>query len=183
MKLKHRFAVVSWCPDLTDPNAVSIPVAVLLIAKAGRMNFAASMGMQVEGDLDAFEQDLLRDVPLLIRRYVDDFIKSNPAAKGNDVLLAVHHALRNSLHVSKVEEEQVTNVDVVTADTLMGLLQALFEREVKNPVEQICGREPKHEHSEPDGFPLTPMADEMPAWQAWNLEQMRADVDRVSYPA
>lgn len=101
MKLKSRYAVISFCPDLTDPSASSVPVAVLLIAEASEGLFAAALA---RGNLkvDAITAEFLHDVPRLLKDHIESV---DPDAHTPETLLhKLHDSLRNSLHVAKISE-------------------------------------------------------------------------------
>lgn len=58
----HKTAIIGYCPDLTDPDAVSEPVGVLKVGYTGARPFAALsvLGPLPEG-LDEITKSILRD--------------------------------------------------------------------------------------------------------------------------
>ena len=116
MKLGYQQATISFCMDLTSPDAPSLPVANLLVGEAeGRL--VASVAVIVPDQLDPISKAVLNDTHQLIRKYVDEaFQKRDPAAPLGDVLKRVYHSLRNTMHVSMIEE--LAHADVASADFL-----------------------------------------------------------------
>lgn len=101
MKLNYQQAVVSLCFDLTNPEAVSTPVAVLLVAKTGRARIAAFASRHLEdSDHDPLTREILADVPHLLERHLNAAFSQG--ADLGAVLQKLHEALRNSLHVSEI---------------------------------------------------------------------------------
>jgi hypothetical protein len=100
MKLKGEYAVISFCHDLTDPDAVSVPVALLLIAQKADRSLAAAVGREV-ADVDPITAEFLRDIPRLLKDQVQSIQQARTVP---DILRSLHNALRNSLHVSKISE-------------------------------------------------------------------------------
>jgi hypothetical protein len=101
MKLTYQQAIVSLCLDLTNPEAVSSPVAVLLVARTGRARIAAFASRHLkDSDYDPITREVLADVPHLLERHLNAAF-----SQGEDldaVLRKLHGALRNSLHVSEI---------------------------------------------------------------------------------
>lgn len=101
MKLTYKQAVVSLCLDLTNSEASSTPVAVLLVARTGRARIAAFASRHFKDvEHDPITREILADVPHLLERHLNSAF-----ARGADlgsVLQQLHEALRNSLHVSEI---------------------------------------------------------------------------------
>lgn len=112
--IAYRYAVVSWCPDLTDPNGPSVPLALLMVGDAGDGYFAAIVGAVLKGNLDPITSAILRDVPGLVKRQLDDMIaKDQPSP--DDVVERLTKSLRGSLHVSKISAP-LTLTEVIHED-------------------------------------------------------------------
>ena len=72
MKLSYRLATISYCPDLADPGATSIPIAVLAVGKSDEHWTAAAVNLDAKRlGLDPLSSALLGDVPHFLRRHVD----------------------------------------------------------------------------------------------------------------
>lgn len=113
MKVPLKYAVMSFCPDLTDPEAVARPVAIVgagrLYVPGGRKkDFAFYVVRNQPGtDLalpqDQLSQSILSGLPALFDRQIAD---------GSGVGMAgflpwLHNRFRNSLHVASVHETTI----------------------------------------------------------------------------
>ena len=74
MKLSYQLATISYCPDLTDPAAVSVPIAVLAVGKTSNDEgfwSAGIVGVDAKRmGIDPLSSAMLADVPHMIRRHV-----------------------------------------------------------------------------------------------------------------
>lgn len=107
MRVIHQSATISFCPDLTDPEATSIPVATLLVGAADGLRFAAVSAFvpASAAGLDPISAHVLLDVPTLLKEHVDAVLESLPEeAPIEEILVKLHRRLRNSLHVAKISE-------------------------------------------------------------------------------
>lgn len=108
-KFSYRVATISYCPDLTAPDAVSVPVAALLVSRSAEGKWTAfAMGLELATlGLDPLATALLGDLPALMRRNLDAAMKSidDPAATPQSVLRVFHETLRTSVHVSHISAE------------------------------------------------------------------------------
>lgn len=112
MKLDYRLATISYCPDLTDPNAVSIPIAVLAVGKDDGSWSAAAVGLDAKRlGLDPLSSAMLADVPHMIRRHLDAAMKQlDTNATTAAVLRAFHESLKTSIHVSEISDPREVEV-------------------------------------------------------------------------
>ncbi|MCB9583746.1 MAG: hypothetical protein H6718_00010 [Polyangiaceae bacterium] len=101
---RYRQAVISYCPNLRDPFAPSIPLCVLTVAEEGRRVHAVAVGSSVAAaPVDPLTKEILGDVPDFVSRHL---ISSADQQHGmNESLRALVESLRNSVHVSEVTEE------------------------------------------------------------------------------
>ena len=106
MNLSYRLATISYCPDLTDPNAVSLPIAVLTVGNDDGHWSAAAVCLDAKRlGLDPLASAMLADVPHMIRRHLDATMKRlSPDATPEIVLRALHESLKTSIHVSAISE-------------------------------------------------------------------------------
>ena len=115
MKLRYRTAIIGFCPDLTDPDASSIPVASLLVGDAANDRLgAAVVVIPPDGELklDELSRAMLADVPALLRRHVDDVMAALPAdAPSESILYSLHDGLRNSLQVLEIGDEKTLDLE------------------------------------------------------------------------
>ncbi len=104
MKVTYHEAIISFCFDLTDPKARSIPVACLLVGESVEGTRFAASAVVLPGsslDLDPLSREILADVPQLLKQHVGAVISDLPAdAPLEQILRSLHHILRNSLHVA-----------------------------------------------------------------------------------
>ncbi len=128
MKLSYQLATISYCPDLTDPSAVSVPIAVLAVGKTSNDEgfwSAGIVGVDAKRmGLDPLSSAMLADVPHMIRRHVDGAMRALTAdATPDAVLREFHESLKTSIHVSEIGA--VREVDVAEPRQLA---QVLIER-------------------------------------------------------
>jgi len=132
MKLRYRTAIIGFCPDLTDPNASSIPVASLLVGEGegeGERLGAAVVVLPPDKHLplDELSRAMLADVPALLRRHVDEAMNTLPAdAPLENILHSLHDGLRNSLQVLAISEETTLEVNATTSPR--GIYEPVLER-------------------------------------------------------
>ncbi len=135
MILSYQSAVVGLCDDLTNPNASTTPLAVIVIGQCGGSHIGAVAYRETAGlDWDPMTRDVLGDVPDLLQRHLDTAFKTNPRASLGAILRELYHSLRNSLHVVRIDEEQSVEVEGIsmvpekTVQVLSGLIAGI-ERE------------------------------------------------------
>lgn len=126
MKLNYRVVTLSFCPDMVDPNAVSIPIAVLVVGRSDTGAWTAlAMGVDVKKlGIDPLLAAMLSDVPNLVRSHFDSAMKRVKSADVTPeaVLREFHEVLRTNIHVSSLSDEQ--HLDVADA---MKLSHQLFD--------------------------------------------------------
>ncbi|MDP1824351.1 MAG: hypothetical protein Q8L48_13940 [Archangium sp.] len=126
MKLNFRVVTLSFCPDMVDPNAVSIPIAVLVVGKSDTGTWTAlAMGVDVKKlGIDPLLGAMLSDVPNLVRAHFDAAMKRVKSADATPeaVLREFHEVLRTNIHVSSLSDEQ--HLEVADA---MKLSHQLFD--------------------------------------------------------
>ena len=103
MTIHTHYAVVSYCQDLTSPSAPATPIAVLLIGDDDQLSVAAVVAMKEFADVDPITRAFLTNIQEMLKNHVDSAFRENPNRPPKDLLVALHDALRNSLHVSKIE--------------------------------------------------------------------------------
>ena len=132
MKLTHATCVIGFCPDLTDPDAPVLPVATLAMGDVGELRVAVVVyALPASVQVDPLTQTMLTDVPTLVRRHVDETMATLPwEAPVKVVLFRLHDALRNSLHVSTIDDEVVEELadETPDRDIYQRLLDVAIER-------------------------------------------------------
>ena len=123
--LKYGYAVVSFCPDLTNPDSDSIPLAGLLVGEVEDDPVAAVAWFEISEAIfknDPVAAAIMTDLPGVLRSHVDDaWTRLIDKSEGADAILGeVHNALRNSLHVSEISP--LTSVNVNEMKEVPGIL-------------------------------------------------------------
>lgn len=113
MKLAFSRALVGFCTDLTEPNAPTLPVAVVFVGDFDGGRVAAVASRSLEGlALDPISRAMLKDVPAVLKRHVEQVLDTLPQdVGGEEILYSLHNALRNSLHVTDVLEPRVEEIE------------------------------------------------------------------------
>ena len=141
MKVTYHKAIISFCPDLTSPDALSLPLACLLVGEDGDGKRFAASAVLVPGSslaLDPLSRDLLSDVPHLLKRHVGAVLNHLPRdAALEQILLSLHDALRNSLHVAGIASP--SEIDVA-ADELQPRLIGIALRELRSEIAAVQER-------------------------------------------
>jgi hypothetical protein len=146
MRLRYRLATISYCPDLTDPSALSVPIAVLAVGKEdGRWSAAAVAVDAKQLGLDPLSTAMLADVPHMIRRHVDlSMAKLGADATPDEVVNIVRESLKTSIHVSELSghlEVEVPDPRRI-AEKLFEKAAAVFEAAIRRVSREILTRLP-----------------------------------------
>ncbi len=147
MKLSYQLATISYCPDLTDPNAVSIPIAVLAVGKASNdagLWSAGIVGVDAKRmGIDPLSSAMLADVPHMIRRHVDGAMQRLRAdATPDAVLREFHESLKTSVHVSAIGA--VHEVDVAEPRRLAQVLIEISLSTLEAALKKLGAALPRH---------------------------------------
>jgi len=147
MKLNYEQAMVSYNPDLTDPQALSVPIAVLVVGQLHSAEgvsgwIAAIAGIDAKQlGVDPLSAAMLSDVPHLIRRHVDAAIESAATdATPHSILSAFFESLKTSIHVSEFSKAITATVrnpkaaaDRVTTVAIKSLISRVGRVPTKRP--------------------------------------------------
>jgi hypothetical protein len=107
IRIFYRYAVLSFCKDLTDPRAASVPVGIAGVGThSPRWGFWCHTTKQRPGDqsgleLNAISKSVLNDLPSLVERQVLEGIES---VSPKEFVSWLHERFRNSLHVSSIHK-------------------------------------------------------------------------------
>lgn len=120
MRLRYRYSVVSFCPDLTKGEATSIPLAVLLVGKSDTAGVAVIAASQTPPTgLDPISRAVIKDLVEVIKEHVDTSFDPD-AIEGDvdpaDVIHSFEQSLRNSIHVSFVSDERSLDAEDTAED-------------------------------------------------------------------
>ncbi len=128
MKLRHRHAVISFCPDLTSADAESVPVAVLLVGEDEDQRYPLT-AIAYPSDIpttitDPVAAEIIASFPRQLQAYLDEAVTESASLDIDATLETLFQSLRNSLHVSAISK--LETVDVTEADIDEGLESALY---------------------------------------------------------
>lgn len=152
MELKYAEAVIRYCPNLTDPDAYSLPVATLVIAETATGYHGATAGWpssEIAG-INPMSASMLSDLPDLLKRHTREAFESSQSDVNLDyVLIELQHGLRNSLHVE--EMELTRTVDIGNTDDpgewllnrVVNLLHEKTQAETRPDIPPLRGRRPR----------------------------------------
>jgi hypothetical protein len=122
-RIKYRYAVIGFSPDLTDPKRRAVPVAVVGsgIGEAGANGFLFVLANPDPGiAVDPIAKDILAGMPRFLREHME----AGVTKFGGDVWMStLSQQLNQSLHVTKVDE---TTVEMPVSDfekMVMSVLQ------------------------------------------------------------
>jgi hypothetical protein len=105
MRISYRYALLSFCVDLTSPNARSVPLAVVGVGD-GFMYFAVRARPGDDPAIAAGDETtraMLNDLPSLLQRQLTAGQTEVPPEQ---LLSWLHGRFRTSLHVSAIKERE-----------------------------------------------------------------------------
>lgn len=180
MKLRYKHAVVSFCPDLTDPDGYSIPVGVLLIGRSDELGVAAATALRSHalaktGLLDPISAAIQDDLLGVLQEHVNEAIEAEHGrVDPGRVLATLQGALRNSLFVSRISEEQTEALPASdeAQSFAIGAVVRVLTRSLETCAADLRARA-KAVHEEP-AYLLEPAPGEFPA-RFWPLEGTARD--------
>lgn len=151
MDIKYRYAVLSFCMDLTSPSSRSQPIGLLAIAESENSAFVLSITRAFPGEdttgigNDPFSKRILNNFQSFISEQLEQGLEeAGPAG----FLPWLQDRLRNTIHVSTIGQEKSV-VHVSQEELPMGLMNdfmKIFKREVIQPLQQPTSG--KHNKSE-----------------------------------
>jgi hypothetical protein len=125
MKLDYHQATISFCMDLTSPDAPSQPIATLLVGEFGG-RAVACLAAIIPRHLDPISVAVLDDTHQLIRKSVDEAFERCDRALLGSVLAHVSGSLRNTVHVSAIAKP--AHVDIPSVDRLGPVVVQLVQQ-------------------------------------------------------
>jgi len=182
MKLEYRYAVIGWCPDLTDPSATAVPAGIVLVGTLdGTTHLAATLGGVISGELDPVSAAILRDVPDMIRRHVDDLLEQKPAPLPHEVLESLHHSLRNSLSVLSMPGAQTKDIPGPGSvnSSVVAILEDVFDKDVLRPILRLQPPQPASALRHAPVTSTGSLASPLHPCQVWELQKLRLEQDRA----
>jgi hypothetical protein len=130
MDAELKYAVLSFCTDLTDPKATSKPVAIVGVGDGHQdqhQQFWFCVVCSAPGDMldlanDPVSRSVLNDLPTLLEQQMRAGVTRVGAA---NFLPWLHDRFRNSLHVSAFHE---TTQQYQHADELVAAVVRLYQQ-------------------------------------------------------
>lgn len=169
MRVRYQYATIGWCSDLTDPNATSLPVAILFVGSAGDQNFAAVIGTNVVGvDLDPISKRVLADATDVVRRHVDNVFAVGTPESPEELLFSLRASLRSTLHVAEISDAREVDVPVGLNEGMWTVASEKAESVFVRKSVSSGTAVPAKPTSEPDVIQ---------PYQIWALERMRSGRD------
>ncbi len=142
MKTTHRLGIISFCNQLTEPDAKSVPIACLLVGQDENSQWVAAAVGWTPQATDPISERLLSDVPRLVRSHVENVLsKPNDEWTTESILHSLHDELRNSVHVSWVGPEVQSELE----DTSIDIIRLAKAGLAKAMEEMIAELEERHE--------------------------------------
>ena len=148
MELRYRTATISFCLDLTDPRAATIPVAVFLAGEADDIRIAAlatRLNHPLRTRLDGLAQEVIDMLPRVLQEQVDEIFSANHASI-DGLFEALCDSFRNSLYMGDVSavltreipahQDLHDRVRAITGASQEILNTAIFEASAL--IEQFC---------------------------------------------
>ncbi len=134
MQVRYQYAILSFCEDLTSPSASSIPLAIVGVSppsEAAESGFWFFVSQQKPGEIPAVADDpvavsILNSLPTLIESQLAQGAREAP----NRFLTWLHDRFRNTIHLSSIEEGELTVDPARPTRSIMLELVALFEARV-----------------------------------------------------
>jgi len=181
MKVQYQTATISFSPELTRPDARSVPVAVLLVGAAEEVRFAAVVALvPVSGTgMDPISYEVLGDVPGLLRDHVDRVMGSLPADAGIETILTtLHRRLRNSLFVSAIDPPAELELKDEMPETIALCLLGRASEEMQALLQNGSGR-PSRVPSSAQPPSTILRGTRLPSLCAWPLLKQRSSEVRA----
>lgn len=171
MELRYQHAIISYCPRLTEPDGVSVPVAIVLV---GATDGAGVAGALVAPEAERIAEDPLtravtRDLLRILKGHVDEAAAQTAGGqRGREqVLRTLQHSFRNSLFVSSVSDEvaaplaSLNDISAVVVEALRSRLLDSMKRALRELERQARAPVPRYE--------LDPGTDFFGPFAAWPL--------------
>lgn len=186
MKLRFKYAIVSFCLDLTDPDAFSIPVATLVVGRAGNHGIAALasasdvLAKKFEAQ-DPFAARILSGLTTAMKDHVDSTFFEEHAVDMDAVLQKLQRSLRNSIFVSRISEEihrEIEDNETATAGEAVQEAMGAMLSALKSCAEELRCRARAQDSDEPP-YLLEPDPGFLPTATTWGLPHLTGRRDSI----
>lgn len=115
MQLRYKYAVISYSPDLTDPDGYSFPVGVVLVGRGDALGVAAAASIPAARlQLNPVATAVVNDLVRALKKQVDDAAAqagSGDESRIDQIMRSLQQSMRNSLFVSSVSSEIEAKLD------------------------------------------------------------------------
>lgn len=132
MKLPVSYAVLNFCPDLTDPKSTSVPVAMVAVVELSKDSAAVFVGAE------RFAEDRMRDpfgVLADLARFLDLRVQEGLTESGPSGLLGfLQKRLRHSFAFGLTEKDVVELKEEDQSTALMTGLFRIYRQVIVAPV-------------------------------------------------
>lgn len=127
MKISFKFGVVRHCPDLTDPKAGSVPIALIATGEVRPGEGFVFVGVGKNPFLATPDPlGVYRDLPEFFLRTIE---RGRSTAESAKLMDWFQGQLRGTLFVPQIEERSL-NVRAIDSEDLVKSLVGLFHAEV-----------------------------------------------------
>lgn len=141
MSGKIEYGVVSFCPDLTDPDAQSTHVAVIGLLRNGNSETSEEVGgifmiarADFESALPIEDDHLSRAVLSDLPDFLSEQVQEGLQVVGPDGLVPwIEHTLRNSLHISDIGSSNI-DTEIHDFSDLMNHIAEIIRRVFDEPI-------------------------------------------------
>lgn len=132
MKHPVKYAVLNFCPDLTDPSSRSIPVAMVAVVELSKASAAVFVGAE------RFSEDRMRDpfgILADLARFLDTRVQEGLAESGPSGLLEfLQKRLRHSFAFGLTAQDIVELTEEDQSTALMTGLLRIYRHVIVAPV-------------------------------------------------
>ncbi len=123
MRVRYHYAVLSYCGDLTDPGAPSIPVGAIAIGNLSE-NTVFVLSITRSGSIEDAIPDLQDPFSARIlsrfHSFVEHQIEDGLVHSGVDGFLHwLQEKLRNTIHISAIHQRECEIPDIASATLLL----------------------------------------------------------------
>lgn len=144
MDLRYRTATISFCLDLTDPEAKTVPVAVFLAGEAGDIRIAAlatRLNHPLRPQLDPLAQEVIDILPRVLQAQVDEIFSANHVSI-DGLFEALCDSFRNTLFINGVSAVKTRRISAQEAQdhpvqAITGAAQAILNAAIFEASEKI----------------------------------------------
>ncbi|MBT9555266.1 MAG: hypothetical protein IV100_04510 [Myxococcales bacterium] len=147
MDIHYHEAIISYREDLTDPDAVSWPIASFIAADVGGVRWltlAGKLSLPPAAKADPFIGQVLSRMPQTLSRQVGELIsRHGMRAPLEDLVGELILSMRNTIHVSAVAFNQTLHLDDTSREGVKSSLVKL----ATDALQRSCDRAPSQSYA------------------------------------